>query len=102
MHNTVINTTREALVTISRHSRSFSMLVIQDDSALKNLICSFSEQDQELYAAVIAPADDRQRLAHRVVSFLSAHLRISDTHAMEREILRCIESCLSHSKAYSK
>lgn len=95
MHNTVISTTRETLVTISKHSRSFSMLVTQDDSALKNLICSFSEHDQELYAAVIAPADERQRLARRVVSFLNAHLRISDTPTMEREILRCIESCLS-------
>ncbi|UJS25702.1 hypothetical protein [Thiothrix winogradskyi] len=95
MHNTVINTTRETLVTISKHSRSFSMLVTQDNSALKNLICSFSEHDQELYAAVIAPADERQRLARRVVSFLNAHLRIRDTPTMEREILRCIESCLS-------
>lgn len=94
MHNTVIDTT-QALVTISKHSRSFSMLVAQDDSAIKNLICSFSEHDQELYAAVIAPADERQQLARRVVSFLNAHLRIRDTPAMEREILRCIETCLN-------
>lgn len=95
MKNPAITTTQEAFVTISKHSRSFSMLVAQEDSALKSLICSFLEHDQHLYAAVIAPHDDRQWLARRVVSFLSAHLRIYDMPAMEREMLRCIESCLS-------
>ncbi|OQX15628.1 MAG: hypothetical protein BWK73_06310 [Thiothrix lacustris] len=94
MKNPAITTTREAFITISKHSRSFSMQVIQDDAVLHNLTCNFLEHGQQLYAAVIAPADDRQRLAQRVVSFLSAHLRISDRLAMQREVLTCIEGCL--------
>jgi len=95
MKNPAIATTRDAFITVSKHSRSFSMHVVHDDTVLHNLTCSFLEHDQHLYAAVIAPADDRQRLAQRVVSFLSAHLRIRDRPAMQREVLQCIEGCLS-------
>lgn len=94
MKNPVITVAQEAFMVISKHTRSLTMHVNKDGSSLKNMICSFLENDQELYAAVIAPTGNPQHLARRVVSFLSAYMRINDTPSMEREILRCIESCL--------
>lgn len=94
MKNPVITVGEEAFVVISKHTRSLAMHVDKDSSPLRNLICSFLENDQELYAAVIAPNDDPQWLARRVVSFLGAYMRINDTPSMEREMLRHIESCL--------
>ncbi len=94
MKNPVITMAQEEFVVISKHTRSLAMHVNQDASPLKNLICSFLENDQDLYAAVISPSENPQRLARRVVSFLGAYMRINDTPSMEREVLRCIESCL--------
>lgn len=94
MENPAITMTQEAFVVISKHTRSLVMSVDNDQSPLRNLICSFLENDQNLYAAVIAPSQDHQGLARRVVSFLGAYMRINDVEAMEHNIQGCIESCL--------
>lgn len=94
MENPAISIAEGEFVIVQNHSRSLSMYVDMDDSPLKNLICSFLENDQNLYAAVIAPDEDHQRLARRVVSFLGAYMRINDAEEMEQGVLRCIENCL--------
>ncbi|MGB3919395.1 hypothetical protein J9253_20320 [Thiothrix litoralis] len=98
MENPVITLGNDEFVIISKHTRSLAIHVDRDSSAFKNLICSFLEHDQDLYAAVIAPGDNPESLARRVVSFLSAYMRINDTPTMERQMLLCIESCLSKSR----
>ncbi len=94
MKNPVITVGQDEFATISKHTRSLNLYVNRDQSAINNLICSFMEHDQELYAAVIAPRANPEWLARRVVSFLSAYMRISDTPSMERQVLGCIEGCL--------
>ena len=84
----------DKFVLISQRSRQLAMSVDTDNFPLKSLVCGFLENDQNLYAAVIAPQEELERLAHRVVSFLGAYMRIKDTEALETEILRCIEAFL--------
>lgn len=84
----------DMLVLINQRSRHLAMFVDKDSSPIESLICSFLENEQDLYAAVIAPQEDHKRLAHRVVSFLGAYMRIEDADALEAEVLRCIETCL--------
>lgn len=84
----------DRLVLISQRSRRLAISVEKDSFPLDSLVCGFLENNEDLYAAVIAPQEDRQRLAHRVVSFLGAYLRIEDVDTLETEILRCIETCL--------
>lgn len=97
MENPVITVTKERFVLINQRSRNLAISVEKDASPLKNLICSFMEDNQSMYAAVIAPQADHHRLARRVVSFLSAYMRIEDADELEREVRRCIETCL-HSR----
>jgi hypothetical protein len=100
VNNPVITVAQEAFMVISKHTRSLTMHVNQDSSSLKNLICSFLENDQELYAAVIAPTDNTHHLARRVVSFLSAYMRIHDIPSMEHDIRRWIDSYLLKHENY--
>ena len=97
MKNPVITVGNDTFAIISKHTRSLALHVNRDSSTIQNLICSFMEHDQELYAAVIAPSNNPESLARRVVSFLSAYMRINDTPSMERQVLVCIENCLSKS-----
>lgn len=94
MEKPEISVREDSLVLINQRSRHLAMFVDKDSSPLKSLICSFLENDQNLYAAVIAPQQDSKHLAHRVVSFLSAYMRIEDADALEAEVLGCIETCL--------
>lgn len=94
MENPIISVMADNFVMVRKHAQSLAVQVSLDDSPLKSLICSFLRDDQELYAAVIAPDEDHQQLARRVVSFLGAYMRINDADEMEYEVLRCIETCL--------
>ncbi|MDD5393364.1 MAG: hypothetical protein PHE17_10125 [Thiothrix sp.] len=100
MKNPIITVSHGNFVTVSQHARQFAMYVIADESALKNLICSFLENGKDLYAAVIAPMEDAQWLPRRVVSFIGAHMHIHDAEKMEREIQHGIEHCLSNNRSY--
>ncbi|MEB4592237.1 hypothetical protein VSS37_14695 [Candidatus Thiothrix sp. Deng01] len=92
MENPVINMTADDLMVVHKHTRSLAIHVGTNDSPQKNLVCSFLEDNQDMNAAVIAPNEDHQHLARRVVSFLSAYMRINDADEMRRDILRCIEN----------
>lgn len=94
MKNPAITVTQEALVVVHKHTRSLALHIGKEDTPLKNLICSFQENDECLNASVIAHHHDHQQLARRVVSFLGAYMRVTDIGIMERDIQRSIESCL--------
>jgi hypothetical protein len=95
MENPIISMAQAQFVVISKHTRSLAMHVGNEShTSFHSVVCRFLENDQDLFAAVIAPHDNPQRLAQRVVSFISAYLRVSDTPKMERDMLSCLESCL--------
>ncbi len=94
MEKPSISVREDMLVLINQRSRHLAMFVDKDSSPIESLVCSFLENDQNLYAAVIAPQKDHERLARRVVSFLGAYMRIEDADALEADVLRCIETCL--------
>lgn len=94
MENPVITLTPEAFVVISQHTHRLALYVQREIFPLNSLMCHFLENERELYAAVSDSHDNLPNLAHRVVSFLSAYVRIHDSRSMERDILDCIERCL--------
>ena len=95
MENPIISMAQAKFVVISKHTRSLAMHVGNESHAsFHTLVCRFLENDQDLFAAVIAPRDNPQRLAQRIVSFISAYLRVTDRTTLEQEMLRCIESHL--------
>jgi hypothetical protein len=93
MKNPIITVSHENLVMIDQHARQIAMQVITDESSLQKLICSFLENGQHLYAAVIAPMEEIPGLSRRVVSFLGAYMRVVDAALLEQEIQRCITFC---------
>jgi hypothetical protein len=94
MENPALSLAQDNSVLINQHPRQLAMLIDQDNSFIRNLVCSFLEDDEDMFAAVIAPHEDRPQLARRVVSFLSAYMRIIDMKDMEHSVMTHIEQCL--------
>jgi hypothetical protein len=80
---------RDGLVVV-RQNEKHLVLHINPDGYQNNLTCNFLNGKQDLYAAVAAPEQHAAQLARRIVSFLSAYLRVDDPVRFEREILGCI------------
>lgn len=83
---TIAITTEGDSLLINQHSHSFSILVSKAFVPHESLVCSFLEKGQDMYAAVIAPLDEYECLAHRIVSFLGAYIRIHDIDWLRREV----------------
>lgn len=87
-------TMENSLVLVNQHSRHIAVFIDKDPALLETLVCSFKEDSQDLYAAVIAPMEELHQLARRVVSYLGAYMRIGDSAELENTVQRCIENCL--------
>lgn len=94
MQNPIVSMAQESFVLINHHSHSLTMQVGSDFFPLSSLICSFQQDGEDLNAAVIAPHEDHQQLARRVVSFLGAYMRVGNILKLEHDILACIRQCL--------
>lgn len=94
MQNPDISVKDGCCVLINKGSRHLRMIINAYTSSIQLLVCNFMENDDDLYAAVIAPQEERICLARRIVSFLGAYIRIENTEAVEDEILSSIETCL--------
>lgn len=89
MENPVITELEAACVQVGKHTSQI-MLQFGLDERFQQLVCHFLEEQTDLYAAVRAPLAERQQFARRIVSFISAYMRIADADLLEAEILRCL------------
>ncbi|HPE62047.1 MAG: hypothetical protein KDI15_04960 [Thiothrix sp.] len=95
MHHTPLTTEEcDDFLLVKQKAHCFALQFGAETTPEQRMTCHFLEHNQDMSrdmnALVLAPAQDVPLLSHRIVSFLSAHLRINDRTGLEKSILNGI------------
>ena len=84
-------TEQDSTLIVNQKQHQLTLLLTTSSTAPNTLVCHFQADHEDLNAEVAAPTNKPLFLAKRIVSFLSAYVRIQDPDLLEGEVLRWIE-----------